>query len=178
MFYLINKFFFQEVKVERCLFIINDLGHLVAKIRIVNLVLNRNSITMKTILYATDYSENSELALKYAYNMSIKIEAKLWVIHVFDYPTFFDDITLNPEAVFPDIEGNAFKIHHSKLHAFCNRVLKKDIGALNIAIESIEDKSVVNAIIEKANAVDAFLIVTGMKGTSKLRELIMGSIAK
>ncbi len=133
---------------------------------------------MKTILYATDYSENSELALKYAYNMSIKIEAKLWVIHVFDYPTFFDDITLNPEAVFPDFEGNAFKIHQSKLHAFCNRVLKKDIGALNIAIESIEDKSVVNAIIEKANAVDAFLIVTGMKGTSKLRELIMGSIAK
>ncbi|WNH13073.1 universal stress protein [Thalassobellus suaedae] len=43
---------------------------------------------MKTILYATDYSENSELALKYAHNMSVKMKAKLLVIHVFDNPTF------------------------------------------------------------------------------------------
>ncbi|REE07726.1 nucleotide-binding universal stress UspA family protein [Winogradskyella pacifica] len=133
---------------------------------------------MKTILYATDYSENSELALKFAYNMSIKLEAKLLVIHVFDYPTFFDDITLNPEAPFPDIEGHAFKIHNRKLHTFCNRVLKKDIATLNITIEAIEDRSVVNGIVNKANNVDALFIVTGMKGSSKLRELIMGSIAK
>lgn len=33
-------------------------------------------------------------------------------------------------------------------------------------------------LLKKANTVDAFLIVTGMKGTSKFREFIMGSTAK
>lgn len=133
---------------------------------------------MKTILYATDYSENSELALKYAYNLSDKMKAKLLVIHVFDYPTFLDDFSLKPEAAFPNLEGDTLIKHNLKLKAFCKRVLKRDLDALNVKTEAIENKSVVNGIIDKANLVGAFLIVTGMKGASKLRELIMGSIAK
>ena len=133
---------------------------------------------MKRILYATDYSENSELALKYAYNMSHKMEAKLVVVHVSDYPTFLDNISLKPEAAFPDLEGDAFKKHITKLRTFCERNLKSDISNLNIEIEAIENKSVVNAIVEKANTVKAVLIVTGIKGASRFRELIMGSTAK
>jgi nucleotide-binding universal stress UspA family protein len=133
---------------------------------------------MKTILYATDYSENSELALKYAFNLSTKMEAKLLVIHVFDYPTFFDHISLKPEPPFPDLEGDAFNRHCTQLKAFCKRVLKSDKATSTIAIGVIENKSVIKGIVEKAKDVDAFLIVTGMKGNSKLRELIMGSTAK
>ena len=105
---------------------------------------------MKTILYATDYSENSELALKYAHNMSDKMEAKLLVIHVFDYPTFLDDISFKPEAAFPDLESDAFKKHNSKLKAFCKRVLDSDIATLNIEIDAIENKSVINGIVKKS----------------------------
>lgn len=135
-------------------------------------------MTMKTILYATDYSEKSELALKYAYNMSIKMKAKLLVIHIFDYPTLLDNISLKPEPAFPDLEGDAFKKHNSTLKVFFNRVLKSDVVTSNIEIEAIENKSVIKGVVEKANEVDAFLIITGMKGTSQLRELIMGSTAK
>lgn len=133
---------------------------------------------MKTVLYATDYSENSELALKYAFNLSTKMEAKLLAIHVFDYPTLLDNISLKPEPAFPDIKGDAFKKHYAQLKAFCKRVLKSDTTTLTIEIDAVENKSVVNGIVDKANTVDAFLIVTGMKGNSKLRELIMGSTAK
>ena len=133
---------------------------------------------MKTILYATDYSENSELALKYAFNLSTKMKAKLLVIHVFDYPTLLDGISLKPQPAFPDIEGDAFKKHNSQLNAFCKRVLKSDSATLNIEIDAIENKSVINGIVDKANTVSAFLIVTGIKGYSELRELIMGSTAK
>lgn len=133
---------------------------------------------MKTILYATDYSENSELALKYAHNMSVKMNAKLQVIHVYDYSTLLDYTNLKAEAAFPDIEGNAFNKHNSKIKAFCERVLKKNIATFNIEIEAIQNKSVVKGIVEKANTVDAFLIITGMKGTGNLRKLIMGSTAK
>lgn len=133
---------------------------------------------MKTILYATDYSKNSELALTYAYNLSAKMEAKLVVVHVFDYPTFLDTISLKAEPAFPDLEGDTIKKHTANLRAFCNRVLKNDSSILNIDLEAIENKSVVKGIINKAYAIDAFLIVTGIKGASKLREVIMGSTAK
>jgi nucleotide-binding universal stress UspA family protein len=133
---------------------------------------------MKTILYATDYSENSELALKYAFSLSTKMKAQLVVLHVFDYPTLLDNISLKPEPAFPDIEGEAFKKHNTQLKTFCKRVLKSDTATSTIKIDAIENKSVVKGIVEKANEVDAFLIVTGMKGNSNLRELIMGSIAK
>ncbi|MFC4633237.1 universal stress protein [Dokdonia ponticola] len=133
---------------------------------------------MKTILYATDYSKNSIAALKYAHAMSSKMNARLLVVHVFDYPTMLDDFSLKGEDAFPDIEGDAFKKHHSKLNSFCNENLNNDLKDLNIEIEAIEDKSVVKGIISKANEVDAFLIITGMKGGSALREIIMGNTTK
>ncbi|HLV39511.1 universal stress protein [Xanthomarina sp.] len=133
---------------------------------------------MRTILYATDYSENSKLALKYAHSMSTKMEAKLVVVHVFDYPTLLDDLSFKAEDPFPDIEGDAFKKHNVKLKAFCENVLKKDAAELNFEIKPIESKSIVNGIIEKANAIDAFIIIIGINGMSAIREIIMGSIAK
>lgn len=133
---------------------------------------------MKTIMYATDYSKNSELALKYAYHISSKMEAKLLVIHVFDYPIVLNAISVKPKAAFRDSNGDALTKHHLKITTFCERVLNRNIAALNIEIDAIGSKSVVKGIIDKAKTVDAFLIVTGVKGTSKLRELIMGSTAK
>tara|TARA_R110002033_G_scaffold61484_1_gene112138 strand:- start:773 stop:1642 length:870 start_codon:yes stop_codon:yes gene_type:complete len=133
---------------------------------------------MKTILYATDYSENSVAALKYAYSLSKTIRATLKVIHIFDYPTMLDDFSLKAEDAFPDIEGDAFKKHHSKLTNFCKEHLVTDFEKMNVKVEAIEDKSVVNGIVSKANEIDALLIVTGMKGGSALREIIMGNTTK
>ena len=133
---------------------------------------------MKTILYATDYSENSVAALKYAHTISSKMNAKLLVVHVFDYPTMLDDLSLKGEDPFPDIEGDAFKKHNSKLNKFCNKILNNDLRNLNIEMEAIENKSVVKGIVLKADEIDAFLIVMGMKGGSALREIIMGNTTK
>lgn len=133
---------------------------------------------MKTILYATDYSENSVAGLKYAYSISSKMKAKLLVVHVFDYPTMLDNLSLKGEDAFPDIEGDGFKKHNAKLHDFCTKNLKVDLSESNIEIEAIENKSVVKGIVSKAKEVDAFLIVTGMKGGSALREIIMGNTTK
>ena len=133
---------------------------------------------MKTILYATDYSENSIAALKYAYSLSTAIEATLKVIHVFDYPTMLDSLSFKAEAAFPDIEGDAFKKHNSKLSSFCKEHLGEKLDRINVKVEAIENKSVVSGIVKKAKEIDAFLILTGMKGGSALREVIMGNTTK
>ena len=47
---------------------------------------------MKTILHATDYSENAIAALKFATELSIKLKSNLYVIHVFNTSTLSFDL--------------------------------------------------------------------------------------
>jgi len=130
---------------------------------------------MKTILYATDYSENSVAALKYGYAMSTRLKAQLLVIHIFDYPTFFGTKTIE---LLPHLEQDAFKEHTIRLEKFCKKYLERNVDKENVRVETIEDKSIVNGIISKANEIEPLLIITGIKGGSKLRELIMGNTTK
>ena len=130
---------------------------------------------MKTILYATDYSENSIAALKYAYAMSLKIKAKLWVVHVFDLPTLS---RTKVAGLVIDLEKDAFRDHTTKLEEFCEEHLGSDLKELHVEVEAIHDKSAVNGIISKAEKIQSLFIVSGIKGASKLRRLIMGSTAR
>lgn len=131
---------------------------------------------MKTVLYTTDYSENSAAALKYAYKMSTQVGARLIITHVFDYPTVLGTKVLSEP--FPNLEKDNFKMHRSKLEKFCAEHLGNEWDAPNIQLEIVENKSVIHGIISKATEWHAYLIVTGMKGGSTLREVVMGSTTK
>ncbi|MCO5723283.1 universal stress protein [Robiginitalea marina] len=127
---------------------------------------------MKTILYATDYSENSAPALQFAYRISKVLNARLLAIHVFDYPTILQTEVQEP---FPHLEEDAFKAHTRRLKDFCRSHLGE--GA-KVEIEALEHKNVREAIAGKALEEGASLLVVGMKGGSALRELLMGNTTK
>ena len=131
---------------------------------------------MKTLLYATDYSENSVAALKYAHKMSEQMGTRLVVTHVFDYPTVLGTEMLSEP--FPHLEKDAFKTHRTKLEQFCEEHLGGNWEDPNIKLEVVENKSVVKGVIAVAQEWHAYLIVIGMKGGSALREMIMGSTTK
>ena len=130
---------------------------------------------MKTIVHATDYSENAVAALKYAHSLSKKLDANLKVVHVFDYPTMVNTKVLEPV---PQIEANAYKQHNSKLLKFCKEHLGNDLDLRKISTEAIEDTSVVNGIISIATELDASMIITGIKGDNIFKEFIMGNTTK
>ena len=130
---------------------------------------------MNTILYATDYSENSIAALKYAHKMSSKINAKLLAVHIFDYPSVLRTTVKGSSS---ELEQDALKEQTEKLEGFCKKHLEGDFDKMNFSVEAIQDKSAVNGIVSKAEAIQPLLIISGMKGTSKLRRLIMGSTAR
>ncbi|WP_171017214.1 universal stress protein [Maribacter sp. ACAM166] len=131
---------------------------------------------MKTILYTTDYSENSVAALKYAQKMSEQMETRLVISHVFDYPTVLGSEALSEP--FPQLEKDAFRTHQAKLEKFCEAHLGSDWKTPNIELEVVENKSVLKGIISVADQWHAYLIVVGMKGGSTLREMLMGSTTK
>ncbi|RXJ49617.1 universal stress protein [Gelidibacter gilvus] len=130
---------------------------------------------MKSILYATDYSESSVAALKYAHHMSLSLNAKLWVVHVFESPSMMQTRARIP---FPNREKETFEMHNDKLEGFCKKHLGGDTDTLNVAVEAIQDKSAVEGIVSKAEQIQSLFIVTGMNSKSKLQRLIMGSTAR
>ncbi|NNE77748.1 MAG: universal stress protein [Pricia sp.] len=130
---------------------------------------------MKTILYATDYSQNSVAALQLAHLLAQKFKAKLIVMHVFDIP-----ITLaSPVSVsYMKKEKKLFVENRAKLATFCSEHLEDDLEAANINFVMDEDGSVWNGILGKATKFDADMIVVGTKGASPVKEFLLGRTTK
>lgn len=131
---------------------------------------------MKTLLYATDYSENSVSALKFAHALSQKLDARLVITHIFEFPSILGAEALdNP---LPHIKEVAFKTNRSKLEELCKEHLGIHWDSPNIRLEAAENNSVIKGIISKAEEWHAQMIVVGTKGGSGLEELILGSTTK
>ena len=130
---------------------------------------------MKTILYATDYSENSVAALRLAHLLAKKLEAKLVVLHVFDIP-----ISLaSPVSVsYMNKEQKLFVENRAKLRKFFYEHLAdaREEDDINFVVD--EHGSVTDGILENAVKFDVDMVVLGTKGASQIRELILGSTTK
>lgn len=127
---------------------------------------------MKSLLYATDYSENSLAALKLAEMLRKKHRANLHVLHVFDMSaTFVSTLSLT----YSRMEKKAFQDHKKKLLAFCETHLgsaEKD-APWHIALDENSISS--DGILEKARVLGADLILVGMKGSTTIMEFLTGS---
>jgi len=146
---------------------------------------------METIIHATDYSKNAITALKYAYALSIKTGANLWVLHIFDLSTLI--VNIQETYLLPRDEhiaqkntqlkefcklhlGNEFEREHIKTEAIENTSVVR--GIIAKADELFASTSVVRGIIAKADELFASLIVTGIKGESAVKEFLIGSTTK
>ncbi|REE82793.1 nucleotide-binding universal stress UspA family protein [Lutibacter oceani] len=129
---------------------------------------------METIIHATDFSKNASIALKYAHALYKKLNASLWVIHIYDATSMSSDLS---ETYFlPKKELRKKKNDTIKEH--CINILGDDFEKDNIKIASIENSSVLKGIIKKAKDLNASLIVTGMQGKSAFKDFFMGNTTK
>ncbi|WP_297792823.1 universal stress protein [uncultured Eudoraea sp.] len=130
---------------------------------------------MKTILYATDYSTNSISAIKLADVFRNKLDAQLHIIHVFDISaTFISTVSL----AYAKLEEAAFKDNREKLELFCREHLEKfDDDDTKPMLHVVENSIESVGIIEKAEEINADLIVVGMRGRNIVRDLFIGSTA-
>ena len=128
---------------------------------------------MKTILYATDYSKNSVTALQWADTLRRTLNAKLYVLHVFDMSvTFVSTVSI----AYARLEETTFKTHMQRLHQFYTEHLGTEPNG-NVEILVSENSITSHGILEKVEAINADLIVIGMKGSTAVRQLFVGSTA-
>jgi nucleotide-binding universal stress UspA family protein len=127
---------------------------------------------MKTILYATDYSENSVAALHFSYTLSKVLNANLVALHIFELPL---TLASTVSYTYSRKEVLAFSDHRKKLIAFCTEHLKNESEPLNITWKVDEGKPVSDIIIKNVKELKAEFIVVGAKGGSRLRKILLGS---
>ena len=127
---------------------------------------------MKTILYATDYSDNSIAALQFAHSLSNRFKGRLFVLHVFDLSvTIASTVSLS----YSRKEVRAFKEHKDRLYSFCEEHLGVEPDNSNIILKVKEGTPTSESIINSANELKVDFIVVGKKGESAIKEVLLGS---
>jgi nucleotide-binding universal stress UspA family protein len=131
---------------------------------------------MKNILLANDFSDTSELALKYAVELSARLKAKLTVIHIHDISALITNPTEIP--YFPNTNGEYLEAQKKKMNEQFLFVAGEKAKKIDIYFDAIEHTSVSMAIVEKTEECKSDLLVMGAHGKGKLQEFLLGSNTK
>ncbi len=141
---------------------------------------------IKRILYATDLSDNSAFAFRYAINSALKHDASVIVLHVFEPMSATNRSLIE---LYLD-EGQRKKIFDERVSETMNRIRKRlqvlcdkeFLGAAACArkVEAIEVQEGVAAevILKIADARNCDVIIMGTHGKGIIASTFLGSTAK
>ena len=129
---------------------------------------------MKTILYASDRTEHSAEALKYAYHLSLQLKAKLMVLYVHE----IDPIRVSVSRPAAQIEYHVIKEQTEILTKYCEKHLGVAVDNKKLQVAVVHNDSVSDAILEKSKDFKTDLIIIGRKDKHTDRGLFVGNIGK
>jgi len=141
---------------------------------------------IQKILYATDLSENSAYAFRYAINSAKKHDADIIILHVLEtMPPFAHalvDSQLGEEKskeIFHEKVSSTMDRIKKRLQIFCDRELKDDPESVDkvVSIEVCQGYPA-EEILRKADELDCDAIVMGTHGKGIISHTFLGSVAE
>ena len=138
---------------------------------------------IRNILYATDLSENSAYAFRYAVNSAQKHDAKIHILHV------LEEIKTNILAAYYELEKLQEMREKGKeevkdriqkrLETFCQRELMKDPECRDlVASTEVVEGDPAAEILRKADELGVDLVIMGTHGKGLLEHAFLGSVAE
>jgi nucleotide-binding universal stress UspA family protein len=127
----------------------------------------------RTILFATDFSESSEHAFKYALSLARKFESRLGIIHVINEPVDLRGFYV-PHISFDKLEEEIEQGARKMMENFCRTHAKDYPGVETFVVPGIP----YDEIIKKAEELAADLVVVGTHGRTGLDHVLFGSTAE
>ena len=124
------------------------------------------------IVSATDFSENSKMALSYAELIAHRTKGKLICEHIYEVPLGFHKT------------GKSYTDFARIMRAHAEHAFESFLPKLNFEVEfdahfTLNDSSDVGeTLIQVAKDLDADLVVTGAKGKSGWESVLMGSVTE
>ncbi|MEX1330153.1 MAG: universal stress protein [Desulfobacterales bacterium] len=138
------------------------------------------------ILYATDLSDNSAYAFRYAINSALKHDAGVIILHVFEIMSMTNravlDLYLDEESrnrIFNERVTDTIDRIRKRLKIFCDKEFNGD-AIFSGKVESIEvcEGFPAEEILRKADEFSCDAIVMGTHGKDFVRHAFLGSTAK
>ena len=141
---------------------------------------------IKTILYATDLSENARFAFGYAVSLANRQDAKITVLHV------VEELSSFARSMVEDILGDKRWAEHVKekesevisnlktrLDEFCSDV-RRECPNCPFVVEKtiVKTGHPVDQIVRLARQLDVDVIVMGSRGKGGLADVTMGSTSR
>ncbi|MFN7805377.1 MAG: universal stress protein [Planctomycetaceae bacterium] len=130
-------------------------------------------INLKRILVATDFSQHSRLALKYAATLAEAFQSEVILCHVLEKPDFLSTLPPVMEGYFPP---NLAELHEKHARKECEALLSQ-AGIKNSRIVLPHGNPAVETVAA-AKKEEADLLVVGTHGRSALTHLLLGSVAE
>jgi len=130
---------------------------------------------IQKILFATDFSENSRWALKYALSFAEKYAAKLLILHVIQQPSY--PLGMYAEISFDAMDKfnrNLSEVTDKEMRELCERDL---LGFKNFEAMILTGTPFLE-ILRTAKDKEVDLIVVGTHGRTGLDHVLFGSTAE
>ncbi len=127
----------------------------------------------KTILFATDFSDNSEYAFDYALALAKKFEALLAIIHIINEPVDLRGFYV-PHISFESLEEEIEESARKMMERFCRSHVRAYEPVMTFIVPGVP----YDEIIKKALELSADLIIMGTHGRSGLDHVLFGSTAE
>jgi nucleotide-binding universal stress UspA family protein len=129
--------------------------------------------TFETILFATDFSENSEHAFGYALSMAKAYNARLLILHVINEPVDLRGFYV-PHISFETLEKEIEEGAQKMMEKFCHSHLA---GYDNVETRVVSGIPA-DEIVRYAQETGASLIILGTQGRTGLDHFLFGSTAE
>jgi nucleotide-binding universal stress UspA family protein len=125
------------------------------------------------ILFALDFSENSEHAFDYAYAMAKNFGARLIILHVIQEPVDLSGFYV-PHISFEKLEKEIEEGAEKMMENFCRKMIADFTDYETVIVSGIPYEE----ILRKAEKDQVSLIVMGTQGRKGIDHLLFGSTAE
>ena len=125
------------------------------------------------ILFATDFSENSEHAFDYALTLARQFDARLFIMHVINEPVDLRGFYV-PHISFEKLEKEIEEGAEKMMQKFCQAKVRDFTNYETLIIAGIPYEE----ILRKAGDEQASLIVLGTQGRKGIDHFLFGSTAE
>jgi len=128
---------------------------------------------INSILFATDFSENSDQAFDYAYTLANQFNARLVIMHVINEPVDLRGFYV-PHVSFETLEKEIREGAEKMMETFCRTRIKNYTNYETLISAGVPYEEILRQAEEKGIS----LIVLGTQGRSGIDHFLFGSTAE